>query len=297
MPTAPCACRAATTAASWCTRRCPSAPTAGAGRPNRPRSRAAARSSASRSTPTAGCPDFDPPYVIANVALAEDPRVHLTTNIVGCEPSDVDDRPGGHGPLRPTRGRLAPPVRADGRGRPGRPGRRTDAASPPRPPQRRALRAPGRPQRHRPLHLRPTPHGRPALPGRRRQPGGDRRRRADDRRHRRPVDLPGDERRGHERGRRQRHRRGPADPPDMDQRRRRPSGPGGSVIAAAMAVASGLCRHVLCFRTVWESTFAALAAQAPGRRAEAATAPSGCRARSGNGVRPSAPCPPPTGSA
>jgi acetyl-CoA acetyltransferase len=39
-------------------------------------------------------------------------------------------------------------------------------------------------------------------------------------------------------------------------------GPGGSIIAAAMAVASGLCRHVLCFRTVWESTFAALAAQA-----------------------------------
>ena len=32
-------------------------------------------------------------------------------------------------------------------------------------------------------------------------------------------------------------------------------GPAGSVIAAAMAVASGLCRHVLCFRTVWESTF------------------------------------------
>ena len=35
-------------------------------------------------------------------------------------------------------------------------------------------------------------------------------------------------------------------------------GPGGSVIAAAMAVAAGLCRHVLCFRTVWESTYAAL---------------------------------------
>ncbi|MET0728209.1 MAG: OB-fold domain-containing protein [Acidimicrobiales bacterium] len=35
-------------------------------------------------------------------------------------------------------------------------------------------------------------------------------------------------------------------------------GPGGSVIAAMLAVASGLCRHVLCFRTVWESTFAAL---------------------------------------
>ena len=42
-----------------------------------------------------------------------------------------------------------------------------------------------------------------------------------------------------------------------------------------MAVASGLCRHVLCFRTVWESTFAALAARAamdsrPGRRAAGA---------------------------
>ena len=35
-------------------------------------------------------------------------------------------------------------------------------------------------------------------------------------------------------------------------------GPGGAVIAAMLAVAAGLCRHVLCFRTVWEATFAAL---------------------------------------
>src|SRR4029077_11933299 len=35
-------------------------------------------------------------------------------------------------------------------------------------------------------------------------------------------------------------------------------GPGGAVIAAMLARASGLCRHVLCFRTVWESTFASL---------------------------------------
>lgn len=35
-------------------------------------------------------------------------------------------------------------------------------------------------------------------------------------------------------------------------------GPGGAVIAAMLAVAAGLCRHVLCFRTVWESTYAAL---------------------------------------
>jgi acetyl-CoA acetyltransferase/uncharacterized OB-fold protein len=35
-------------------------------------------------------------------------------------------------------------------------------------------------------------------------------------------------------------------------------GPGGALIAAMLAVAGGLCRHVLCFRTVWESTFASL---------------------------------------
>src|SRR4051794_23202856 len=35
-------------------------------------------------------------------------------------------------------------------------------------------------------------------------------------------------------------------------------GPGGSVIAAMQAVANGLCRHVLCFRTVWETTYSQL---------------------------------------
>ncbi|MGX1809171.1 thiolase C-terminal domain-containing protein [Nocardia sp. NPDC055321] len=35
-------------------------------------------------------------------------------------------------------------------------------------------------------------------------------------------------------------------------------GPGGSVIAAMLAVASGLARHVLCFRTVWESSYGEL---------------------------------------
>jgi acetyl-CoA acetyltransferase/uncharacterized OB-fold protein len=32
-------------------------------------------------------------------------------------------------------------------------------------------------------------------------------------------------------------------------------GPGGSLIAAMLAVAGGLARHVLCFRTVWEATY------------------------------------------
>jgi uncharacterized OB-fold protein len=34
-------------------------------------------------------PGLEPPYAIANVALAEDPTVHLTTNIVGCDPDAV----------------------------------------------------------------------------------------------------------------------------------------------------------------------------------------------------------------
>jgi acetyl-CoA acetyltransferase len=35
-------------------------------------------------------------------------------------------------------------------------------------------------------------------------------------------------------------------------------GPAGSVIAAMLAVAGGLARHVLCFRTVWQASYAAL---------------------------------------
>jgi acetyl-CoA acetyltransferase/uncharacterized OB-fold protein len=38
-------------------------------------------------------------------------------------------------------------------------------------------------------------------------------------------------------------------------------GPGGSVIAAMLAVAGGLARHVLCFRTLWEATFTELMKQ------------------------------------
>jgi acetyl-CoA acetyltransferase len=35
-------------------------------------------------------------------------------------------------------------------------------------------------------------------------------------------------------------------------------GQNGSIISAMLAVAAGLCRHVLCFRTVWESTHSTL---------------------------------------
>ena len=51
-------------------------------------------------------------------------------------------------------------------------------------------------------------------------------------------------------------------------------GPGGSLVAAMLAVAGGLARHVLCFRTVWESSYGELVKRgriaAPGAGAPAA---------------------------
>lgn len=44
-------------------------------------------------------------------------------------------------------------------------------------------------------------------------------------------------------------------------------GPGGSLIAAMLAVAGGLAKHVLCFRTVWEATYAELMRQGKIRHA------------------------------
>ena len=89
MPTACSASRSAATAASWSIRRFPIAPIAGAGR--RKPAPLSGRGTIVGFTVNSHrwLPDFNPPYVIANVALTEDPRVHLTTNIVGCEPADV----------------------------------------------------------------------------------------------------------------------------------------------------------------------------------------------------------------
>ena len=52
-------------------------------------------------------------------------------------------------------------------------------------------------------------------------------------------------------------------------------GPGGSVIAAMLAVAAGLARHVLCFRTWWEATHNELMKQGRSSRRWAAP-PGGC---------------------
>jgi acetyl-CoA acetyltransferase/uncharacterized OB-fold protein len=210
-------------------------------------------------------PDFDPPYVVANVALAEDQRVHLTTNIVDCEPADVHigqevavrfvNEEDVWLPVFTLTGAIDP----------------VDRVIPPQRPQPRAARGPerfehrailsgiGRSKIGRRLMLDPLSLAidaclkavadagltlddidglstYPGIGGMGMSEGGVTA--VEDALRLHPTWING----------------GPELP-----------GPGGSVIAATMAVASGLCRHVLCFRTVWESTYAALATARSGQ--------------------------------
>ena len=204
-------------------------------------------------------PGFDPPYVIAVVALAEDPSVRLTTNIVGCDPDDVrigqevavrfelhDDV---WLPLFEPTGEIDPVDRV---GEPVRPA--------PRPPvsddrfeHKAVLSGVGRSAMGRRLMVDPLSLTIDAclaaasdaglslddIDGLSTYPGG----------------MTG-------------MGMGEGGVTAVEEALRlRPTwinggmdlpGPGGSVIAAMMAVASGLCRHVLCFRTVWESTYSKL---------------------------------------
>ena len=67
-----------------------------------------------------GFPDLPPPYVVAQVAVVEDPRVRLTTNIVECEPDELELGQAVEVAVPEDRGRLAAGVQAGGRqaGRP-----------------------------------------------------------------------------------------------------------------------------------------------------------------------------------
>ncbi len=206
-------------------------------------------------------PDFDPPYVIANVALAEDPRVHLTTNIVGCDPEDVriGQEVSVHFepdedvwlPLFEPTGSLDPVDRV---GPPKRPLPRAPLGAA-RFEHRAVLSGIGRSRIGRRLMVDPLSLAVDACL----EAVSDAGLTLDD------IDglstYPGAGAMGMSEG-------GPS--AIEEALRIHPTwingggdlpGPGGSIIAAAMAVAAGLCRHVLCFRTVWESTYAALAAQ------------------------------------
>ncbi len=209
-------------------------------------------------------PAFEPPYVVAVVALAEDPAVRLTTSIVGCDPADVhvgqevivrfEHRDDVWLPLFvPTGG--------------------ADVAD--------AIGAPTRPLPRAPLHGDRFEH-RSVLSGIGRSAVG-RRLMVD------PLSLTVDAclRAVADAGLQLGDIDGLSTYPGMagmgmseggvaaveEALRLHPTwingggdipGQGGAVIAAMLAVASGLCRHVLCFRTVWESTFAALGRSAGG---------------------------------
>jgi acetyl-CoA acetyltransferase/uncharacterized OB-fold protein len=209
---------------------------------------------------------FDPPYVVANVALAEDSTVHLTTNIVGCEPGDVrigqevvvrfEQRDDVWLPLFEPTGEIDPVDRV---GEPARPA--------PRPPvsgdryeHRSVLSGVGRSAMGRRLLRDPLSLTVDAclaavadaglaledIDGLSTYPGG--------------VGM------GMSEG---------GITAVEEALRLRPTwingggdipGPGGAVVQAMLAVAGGLCRHVLCFRTVWESTYAALGLRTPSGR-------------------------------
>lgn len=209
-------------------------------------------------------PGFAPPYAIANVALAEDPSVHLTTNVVGCSPDDVhigqevavrfEQQDDVWFPLFEPTGATDPVERVPEPMRPT-----------PRPPlgSRRfehdvVLSGIGRSALGRRLMVDPLSLAVDActqavadagltladIDGLSTYPG--------------PVGM------GMSEG---------GVTAVEEALRLRPTwtngggelpGPAGSVIAAMLAVSSGLCRHVLCFRTVWESTFATLGLHPPG---------------------------------
>jgi acetyl-CoA acetyltransferase/uncharacterized OB-fold protein len=203
-------------------------------------------------------PDFPPPYAIAVVALEESADVRLTANVIGCEPSavhvgqEVTVRFEQHDdvwlPLfEPTGASNANPIPAPTRPIP-RPPRRDDRFE-----HKVVLSGVGRSALGRRLMVDPVALTVDAcvaavadagltlddIDGLSTYPGG--------------VAGTGISEGGVT--------------PVEEALRIRPTwingggdipGPGGAVIAAMLAVASGLCRHVLCFRTVWEATHAAL---------------------------------------
>jgi acetyl-CoA acetyltransferase len=211
-------------------------------------------------------PGFDPPYVIANVALAEDPAVHLTTNIVGCEPDDVamgqevQVRFEEHGdvwlPLFEPTGDIDEVERVPEPERPV-----------PRPPvsddryeHRAVLSGVGRSALGRRLMVDPLSLTVDACLAAVADAGLTL---AD-------IDglstYPGGAGMGMSEGGVTAVEEALRLQPTWINGGGELPGPGGALIAGMLAVASGLCRHVLCFRTVWESTFAALGLRMPAER-------------------------------
>ena len=203
-------------------------------------------------------PAFEPPYAIANVALEEDPSVHLTTSVVGCDPYDV--HVGQQVAVRfeqcddvwlplfePTGGTDD----TDKVGEPARP-RPQPPLSEDRFEHRAVLSGIGRSVIGRRLMVDPLSLTIDActaavadagltladIDGLSTYPGGGGMGMSEG-----GVTAVEEALRLH---------------PTWINGGGELPGQAGALIAAMLAVAGGLCRHVLCFRTVWESTFAAL---------------------------------------
>jgi acetyl-CoA acetyltransferase/uncharacterized OB-fold protein len=203
-------------------------------------------------------PDLPPPYVVANVALDEDPGVRLTTNIVGCDPEEVHIGQRVRVRFEQHDDVWLPLFEPTG----------SDAETDP-------VEEPTRPVPRGPLSAERFEH-RSVLSGIGRSAIGRRLLRD-------PLSLTVDAclQAVSDAGLTLADIDGLSTYPGMagmgmseggvgaveEALRIHPTwingggdlpGPGGSVIAAMLAVAGGLCRHVLCFRTVWESSFATL---------------------------------------
>jgi acetyl-CoA acetyltransferase/uncharacterized OB-fold protein len=203
-------------------------------------------------------PAFEPPYVIALVALAEDPSVRLTTNIVGCDPDEVtigqevvvrfEQHEDVWLPLFEPTGELD---RVDRVVTPERPTPRPPVSSD-RFEHRAVLSGIGRSAIGRRLLVDPLSLTVDACLAAVADAGLT----LDD------IDglstYPGAQGMGMSEGGVTAVEEALRIHPTWINGGGDLPGPGGSVIAAMLAVANGLCRHVLCFRTVWESTFAAL---------------------------------------
>ena len=227
-------------------------------------------------------PGFPPPYVVAVVALAEDDRARLTTNIVGCPPEEVrigmrvrvrferteDDDV--HLPL------FEPDPEAEAAEGPGPLPAPRDVrtalrpmASPRRYEDQVALTGVGQSRVGRRLMTDPLSLTVDACLAAVADAGLD------------PDDIdglstyPGPAPDGMSEGGVTALTEALQLRPTWVNGAREVPGQIGSITAAMLAVAAGLCRHVLCFRTVWESSHAALVRsgqwRTPGGRATGMT--------------------------
>lgn len=205
-------------------------------------------------------PGFTPPYVMAMVVLDEDPRVHLMTNLVGCDPDDVHvgmrvrvefeaDGDWSFPVFRPTGEADAPelpPLAVDPVAtlRSARPMVTTEKYE-----EKVALTGIGMSRLGRRLMVDPLELTLEAcraavadagltmddIDGLSTYPG---------------APAPG----GHSEGGVTLVESALRLRPTWHNGGMELPGQGGAVVAAMLAVAAGLCRHVLCFRTVWEAT-------------------------------------------